>query len=82
MIKNKTDFEKISDFGNLYQAYKKSKSGKGFLRAVKKFQVAALDGIHQVKRRLETKTYEVGKYNEFTIYEPKERIIKSKFICR
>ena len=38
MIKNKTDFEKISDFGNLYQAYKKSKSGKGFLRAVKNFK--------------------------------------------
>lgn len=77
MIKNKTDFEKISDFGNLYQAYKKSKSGKGFSKSSQKFQVAALDGIHQVKRRLETKTYEVGKYNEFTIYEPKERIIKA-----
>ena len=37
----------------------------------------ALDGIYQIKRRLETKSYYVSPYNEFTIYEPKERIIKS-----
>lgn len=77
MIKTKTDFEKIVDFGNLYQAYLKSKSGKGYSKSSQKFQVSALDGIHQIKRRLETKTYNISKYNEFTIYEPKERIIKS-----
>lgn len=77
MIENKTDFEKVTDFGNLYKAYKKSKSGKGFSKSRQKFQMAALDGIHQIKRSLETKTYNVGKYNEFTIYEPKERVIKA-----
>lgn len=77
MIKNKTDFEEITDFGNLYQAYIKSKSGKGFSKSSQKFQIAALDGIHQIKRRLETKTYNVSKYNEFIIHEPKERLIKS-----
>ena len=77
MTEDKTDFDKVVDFGNLYQAYLKSKSGKGFSKSSQKFQVAALDGIHQIKRRLETKTYQVSKYNEFTIYEPKERIIKS-----
>ena len=77
MIEDKTDFEKVTDFGNLYQAYLRSKSGKGYSKSSQKFQVAALDGIHQIKRRLETMTYNVSKYNEFTIYEPKERIIKS-----
>lgn len=77
MIEDKLDFEKVADFGNLYQAYLKSKSGKGFSKSSQKFQVAALDGIHQIKRRLETKTYKVSPYNEFVIYEPKERIIKS-----
>ena len=77
MIEDKTDFEKVVDFGNLYQAYLKSKSGKGFSKSSQKFQVVALDGIHQIKRRLETKTYQVSKYNEFTIYEPKERVIKA-----
>lgn len=62
MIESKTDFEKITDF---------------FSKNSQRFQVAALDGIHQIKRRLETKTYKVGKYNEFTVYEPKERIVKA-----
>jgi len=77
MIEDKSDFEKVVDFGNLYQAYLKSKSGKGFSKSSQKFQVVALDGIHQIKRRLETKAYKVSPYNEFIIYEPKERIIKS-----
>lgn len=77
MIKDKTDFEQIVDFGNLYKAYKISKSGKGFNKSCARFQMVALDGIHQIKRRLETKTYQVSPYHEFTIYEPKERIIKS-----
>ena len=71
------NFEKITDFGNLYKAYKKSKCGKGFAMSSMKFQMAALDGIHQIKRRLETKTYQVSPYHQFTIYERKERIIKS-----
>lgn len=77
MTEDKTDFEKVSNFGNLYHAYLKSKSGKGFSKSSQKFQVVALDGIHQIKRRLETKTYQISPYNEFIIYEPKERIIKS-----
>jgi len=74
---NRSDFEKVTDFSNLYQAYKKSKLGKGYTKSSMRFQVAALDGIYQIKRRLETKQYIVSKYNEFKIYEPKERIIKA-----
>ncbi len=72
-----SDYEKICDFGNLYKAYKKSKGGKGFTKSRVKFQIVALDGIHQIKRRLETKTYQISPYHQFIIYEPKERIIKA-----
>ena len=37
----------------------------------------ALEGIHMLKEQLENQTYSMGKYNEFEIYEPKRRIIKS-----
>lgn len=77
MIKDKTDFEKICDFENLHKAYRKSKCGKGFNKSSARFQISSLDGIYQIKRRLGTKIYEVSPYHEFTIYEPKERIIKS-----
>jgi hypothetical protein len=50
MTEDKTDFEKVSNFGNLYQAYLKSKSGKGCSKSSQKFQVVALDGIHQIIR--------------------------------
>ena len=71
-----SDYEKICDFGNLYKAYKKSKSGKGFSNSRAKFEACTLDGLYQIKRRLETKTYQISPYNQFTVYEPKERIIK------
>lgn len=78
MIDNKTtDFEKICDFGNLYKAYRKSKCGKGFSKSSMRFQMAALDGIHQIKHMLERKTYQISPYHQFIIYEPKERIIKA-----
>lgn len=74
---NMTDFEKVCNFENLYNAYIKSKCGKGFAKSCMKFQTVALDGIHQIKRRLETKTYQISPYHQFKIYEPKERIIKA-----
>ena len=72
-----TDFEKVIDFENTYKAYRKSKRGKGFKKSAAKFNVMALDGIHQLIEQLKTKTYTVSPYNEFKVYEPKERIIKT-----
>lgn len=76
---NKTgaDFGRIVDFENLYKAYRKSRSGKGFNKSSTKFQASALDGINQIKNQLETKTYQISPYNQFTVYEPKERVIKA-----
>jgi len=72
-----SDFQKVFDFNNLYQAYKDSMAGKGFSKSRMKFQVAALDGILQLQEQLKTKTYEVSPYNEFMVYDPKERMIQA-----
>ena len=72
-----TDFEKVIDFENMYKAYKKSKSGKGFKKSSAKFNVMALDGINILIEQLKNKTYTVSNYSEFKVYEPKERIIKT-----
>ena len=74
---NSTDFEKVTDFGNLYKAYKKSKCGSGHVTSKAKFQTCAVDGLYQIKRLLDTKKFEVSDYHKFTIYEPKERIIEA-----
>ncbi len=72
-----TDFEKVIDFENMYKAYRKSKCGKGFKTGCAKFSAMALDGVHTLIEQLKNKTYTVSKYNEFKVYEPKERLIQT-----
>lgn len=72
-----TDFEKVIDFENMYKAYRKSKCGKGFKTGCAKFSAMALDGVHTLIEQLKNKTYTVSEYNEFKVYEPKERLIQT-----
>ncbi len=72
-----TDFEKVLDFKNMYTAFRKSKSGKGFKKSSAQFNVMALDGINALIEQLNNKTYKISGYSEFKVYEPKERIIKT-----
>lgn len=69
----------ICSFENLYKAYKKAKLGKSKNGSCAKFQTMSLDGLHMLKEQLENQTYRMNPYNEFKIYEPKERVIKSCF---
>lgn len=70
-----TDFEKVIDFQNMYKAYRKSKSGKGFKKSSAKFSATALDGVNSLIEQLKSKTYKISEYTEFKVYEPKERVI-------
>ena len=72
-----TDFEKVIDFNNMYKAFRKSKSGKGFKKSSARFSVMALDGVNTLIEQLKNKTYKISDYTEFKVYEPKERIIKT-----
>lgn len=72
-----TDFEKVTNFENLYRAYRKTKSGKGYRKSSARFEVQALSGIHKLKQQLETKQYTVAGYNSFYVYEPKQRLIEA-----
>lgn len=72
-----TDFEKVIDFQNMYKAYRKSKRGKGFRKSSAKFNVMALDGINTLIAQLKDKSYRISPYNEFKVYEPKERVIQT-----
>ena len=72
-----TDFEKVVDFNNMYKAYRRSKRGKGFRKSSAKFNVMALDGINKLINQLKERTYRISEYNEFKVYEPKERVIQT-----
>lgn len=71
------DKEIVTDYGNLYYAYRKAKSGKKFNSSTARFSNVALDGINILKEQLENQTYTVALYNRFEIYEPKQRVIES-----
>lgn len=71
------DKEIVTDYGNLYYAYRKAKSGKKFNSSTARFSNVALDGINILKEQLENQTYTVTPYNRFEIYEPKQRVIES-----
>ena len=72
-----TDFEKVIDFNNVYRAFRRAKCGKGHKKSSARFSVSALDGIHTLIQQLRDKTYRVSDYNEFKVYEPKERLIQT-----
>lgn len=72
-----TDFEKVTDFNNLYKAFKKAKAGKGYKGSSAKFQVMTLYGIHRLKELLDTRKYKVLDYKQFYVYEPKKRLIEA-----
>ena len=71
------DKDVICSYENLYKAYRKAKAGKGFNGSCAKFQTMNLEGLHLLKEQLENQTYRMNPYNEFKVYEPKERVIKS-----
>lgn len=73
----KMDKDIVANYDNLYQSYRKSKSGKKFNGSTAKFSVMALDGINVLKEQLENRSYQISNYNEFEIFEPKRRLIKS-----
>ncbi len=77
MTEDKAEFGIISDFGSLYTAYRKSKSGKKLNKDIMRFQMAAFDGVYQLSRLLETQKYKVSPYRKFEVYEPKRRLIEA-----
>ena len=72
-----TDFEKVTDFANMYAAFRKAKRGKGYKKSAARFNVTALDGVNTLIFQLQNRTYRVSEYTEFKVYEPKERVIQT-----
>lgn len=71
------DYEVLSDFNNLYDAFLLCKKGKGWKNSTAKYQVDALYNTWVLREKLVKETYEMGDYNIFPIHSPKPRIIKS-----
>lgn len=72
----KNSFEKKLTFENLLNAHERASKHKTNRIEVLKFNVDLETNIHSILKELKNGMYRLSKYKEFTIYEPKERIIK------
>lgn len=68
-------YAQIYDFKNLHQAYLEARKGKRYRIEVMKFTNHLEENLIQIQNELMWKTYEVGKYREFFVNEPKKRLI-------
>lgn len=68
-------YPKIYDFENLYQAYLNSRKSKRYKHEVLKFTSQLESNLIQLQNELIYKTYEQGKYHQFYVYEPKQRLV-------
>lgn len=71
-------YQRIYDFENLYQAYLQARKGKRYREDVLRFSTTLEESLIQIQRELMTHTYEIGKYREFYVYEPKKRLIMAQ----
>ena len=65
------------DFEKLYEAYRKCRRGKMQKTEVIQFELNFSEKLVRLKQELETKTYHLGNYYDFTIYDPKKREIQA-----
>jgi len=71
------NLEEIFTFENLYDAYKDCRKTKQHKGEVIRFETNLSTNISSLNHDIVTKKYRLGKYKEFLIYEPKERVIEA-----
>ncbi|MCI3027671.1 reverse transcriptase/maturase family protein [Desemzia sp. C1] len=59
----------------MYQAYLAARKGKRYREEVLRFSANLEENLIEIQNELIFHTYEVGKYREFFVYEPKQRMI-------
>lgn len=70
-------YEKISDFENIYLAYRKARKGKRGRAQPAMFERVQDDELLALQEELETQSYQPGAYHSFFIHDPKKRLISA-----
>ena len=72
-----TEYEKIYDFENLYQAFRIAARGKHTKHEIITFELDLAQNLWSLYDAFESRTYKIGGYHHFTIYDPKVREIQA-----
>ena len=70
-------YSQIYDLDNLEAAWRKTRLGKRYDNEVLTFGYDPLGNLIELHNELVWKTYRIGRYREFIVREPKERLIQS-----
>lgn len=70
-------YQALTSWGNLQLAYHKAAKGKRGQPNVAAFEHHLEENLWQLQDELRQKTYRPGRYTNFTIYEPKRRLISA-----
>ncbi len=73
----KNVFQNNLTFEKLLEAHKRAKKNKGNRPEIIRFEMDLESNISNLLYKIKNNTYHMGKYREFYVYEPKERLIKS-----
>ena len=71
------ELEEIFTFENLYEAYKNCRKSKQHKGEVIRFETNLSSNISNLMKDILNRKYKLGKYKEFLIHEPKERVIEA-----
>ena len=71
------EYEIMYNFDRLYEAYKKCRRGKMQKTEVITFELNLSEELVKLQGELKSKTYQIGAYYKFTIYDPKKRGIQA-----
>lgn len=75
--KIKNCFYKNLTFKKLYEAHLRAKKNKSYKNDVIKFELNLENNLTNLLNSILNNTYKMGKYFQFRVYEPKERIINA-----
>ncbi len=67
-------YEKIYDFETLLEAYNKARLGRRYRNEILSFSANLEENLLDLQNHLIYKSYEVGKYYEFYVHDPKKRL--------
>ena len=71
------NLEEMASFDNLYRAHKKCRLGKQDEKATIQFELNLGFELTRLHKQLMNYSYRLGAYHEFTIHDPKERVIQA-----
>ena len=71
------DYQQLTEFSNIYQAYRQTAKGKHSKSDVISYEGNLHMHLWWLQQRLEARQYQIGRYQKFMIYDPKEREIQA-----